>query len=600
MATGETPVPQDAPTAGHASSDSQVVAALVKRHKKTFIGGLAAIIVLAATLVYWLRPPQPLPTVSGFVRLTHDGLPKDLAGTDGSRLYLEERGPGQTFPIAQVSVTGGDISRIQAPSPVMHPANVSPDGSDLLVINSPGTSGGGPFWALPILGGSPRRLADAVGQDGAWSPDSKKLAYAKGSDLYLADADGSNSRKLASLSGRTTWPAWSPGGRVIRFTVVDSKTNIRSIWQVSADGTSLHRVLPGWHAQSGECCGNWMPGGKYFVFEALPAGRNQVSQLWASRATGSFWHKVSHEPVQLTSGTVAYFDPVPGKRGKKLYAVAGLRRGELERYDSRAKTFTPFLGGISAGDVAFSKDGKWVAYVSYPDFTLWRARADGSDKLQLSFAPLWAVLPRWSPDGKQIAFYAFQPGELARIYLVSADGGTPRELMPDGSQAQVDPNWSPDGSSLVFCGGAASPGSAIHIFDMKSHKVSTLPGSKGLFSPRWSPDGRYMAALPANSLGLRLFDFKTKKWRVLLKGSNLGFPSFSHDGKYIYFLGGAVWTNVMRLRIPDGKLEPVASLKDFQMTGYYGLWLGLTPDDSPLLLKDTGTQDVVSMDFHEP
>ena len=53
--------------------------------------------------------------------------------------------------------------------------------------------------------------------------------------------------------------------------------------------------------------------------------------------------------------------PLPSKDGKRLFAVAGLVRGELERYDAKSKTLEPFLSGISAQDVAFSKDGKWVA-----------------------------------------------------------------------------------------------------------------------------------------------------------------------------------------------------------------------------------------------
>jgi tricorn protease-like protein len=108
-----------------------------------------------------------------------------------------------------------------------------------------------------------------------------------------------------------------------------------------------------------------------------------------------------------------------------------------------------------------------------------------------------------------------------------------------------------------------------------------------------------MAALPYNSLGLRLYDFKTQKWSVLTD-SAAGFPSFSHDGKYIYFLRTGQDVGVERIRVPDGKVERVASLKGFQTTGFFGVWLGLTPDDEPLLLKDTGTQDIVSMDWHAP
>jgi hypothetical protein len=90
-----------------------------------------------------------------------------------------------------------------------------------------------------------------------------------------------------------------------------------------------------------------------------------------------------------------------------------------------------------------------------------------------------------------------------------------------------------------------------------------------------------------------------QKWSFLTR-SEAGFPSWSHDGQYIYFLHAGQDGGVERIRVPGGKVEQVTSLKGFQMTGYYGLWLGLTPDDQPLLLRDLGTQDIVSMDWHAP
>jgi serine/threonine protein kinase/Tol biopolymer transport system component len=582
-----------APTDG-SISDSQVVSALVRRHRKTLVAGLVAVGVVAAILVYLLVPPLPLPRVSGYVQLTHDGFPKTLWGTDGSRLYLQEQGPGGTIAIAQVSVAGGDVAPIPAPSSGMNLLNVSPNGSDLLVANWHGTTFQGPLWALPILGGSPRRLGDAAGGYGAWSPDEQKLVYTKGNALYLANADGTQSRQLVSLPGSTAWPAWSPDGAEIRLTISEPKTQLDSLWQVSASGAELQQLLPGWHANSGECCGKWTPDGKYFIFQSQ-------GQLWARRESGSFLRKVSHAPVELTSGAIAYSDPLPGKSGKKLFAVAGFKRGELDRYDSKTRTFMPYLGGISAEDVAYSKDGQWVAYVAYPDGTLWRSKLDGSDRLQLSFPALYAMLPAWSPDGKQIVFYAFQRGQPARIYLVSAGGTTPSELLPapGNPQPQYDPVWSPDGNSIAFGPNAASPASAIQILHLKTHQLSTLPGSVGMFSPRWSPDGRYMAALPDSSLGLTLFDFKTQKWAVLTHDL-AGFPIWSPDGKYLYFFLTRHNLGVWRIRVPDGTPERVASLQGFPLTGYYGRWLGLAPDGSPLLLKNTGTQDIVSMDWIAP
>jgi eukaryotic-like serine/threonine-protein kinase len=69
------------------------------------------------------------------------------------------------------------------------------------------------------------------------------------------------------------------------------------------------------------------------------------------------------------------FTPLPSKDGKKLFVVGRSYRGDLERGDSKSGQFTPFLSGISAEDVVFSKDGQWVAYVSYLEGILWRSKA---------------------------------------------------------------------------------------------------------------------------------------------------------------------------------------------------------------------------------
>ena len=583
------------------SSDRALVVHLARRHRKALLGSLAVVAAVGAALVYWLVPPLPSPKVSGYVQITHDARPKFLVGTDGSRLYLQEQAQGFSFPIAQVSATGGQVAPISASSLTLVVLNVSPNGSDLLVADRPGTVSDGPLFALPVLGGSSRRLADAAGHDGAWSPDGKKLVYAEENDLHLADGDGTESHKLASLSGRAFGIAWSPDGSLIRFAVVDSKTRVSSLWQVLADGTNLQPLLSGWRPSNrksdisglgGECCGRWTPDGKYFVFDS-------GGQLWALREKESLLRKVTREPMQLTSGAINYGFPIPSKDGRKLFAVAGLARGELVRYDAKSKAVEPFLSGISAQDVAFSKDGQWVAYVSYPEGTLWRSKADGSDRLQLSFPPLYAMLPRWSPDGKQLVFFDYETGKPTRIYLVSADGGTPQAMIPGGPETQTDPTWAPDGNSVAFGGVIRTAMEGIHIFDLKTRQVSTLPGSDKLYSPRWSPDGRYMVAMPTDSLGLRLFDFKTEKWAVL---SNMvaGYPGWSQDGKYVYFLQQQQDVGVFRVGIRDRKVEQVVSVKGFQLTGYWGNWLGLAPDDSPLLLKDTGSQEIVALDWEAP
>jgi Tol biopolymer transport system component len=288
--------------------------------------------------------------------------------------------------------------------------------------------------------------------------------------------------------------------------------------------------------------------------------------------------------------------------------VVGLQaRGEIQRYDSNSRQFVSFLAGVSAEGLDFPRDGKWVAYSTFPDQSLWRSKTDGSDTLQLSPPSMSAALPRWSPDGKQIAFSG-QTHDQPRwsIYVVSTEGGTP-EKSEGGPDNVGDVGWSPDGNRLIFgalgTGQLGTPGagkSSIHLLDLKTHQFSELPGSEGLFSPRWSPDGQYVVAMPADSQKVLLFDFRTQKWTELAS-LNIGYPSWSKDGKFVYFnLLSTQEPFILRIRISDRRVERVASLKGLPGAGVYGPWVGLAPDDSPLVLRDTGTQEIYALNWEAP
>jgi WD40 repeat protein len=139
----------------------------------------------------------------------------------------------------------------------------------------------------------------------------------------------------------------------------------------------------------------------------------------------------------------------------------------------------------------------------------------------------------------------------------------------------------------------------IATFDLTTHKIDTLPGSKGLFSPRWSPDGRYIAAISADSTRLFLFDLQTQKWIELAKGIP-NWLEFSFDGQYLQYLDATGAGSMLRVRLNDGKKERIADLKNFVSAGYYSGSLSIAPDGSPFLLRDTGTQDIYSLDWEEP
>ena len=226
------------------------------------VGGLG--FVLIALLIYFRSRPLPPPKVSGYVPITHDGIAKGLVGTDGARLYFQEKASGTSAGVtAQVSGSGGDVARVLTPSPTMSLLAVSPDGATLLVADEVGTAYNGPLWEVPVLGGSPRRLGEAVGMAAAWSPDGQMIVYTNMNDLFLAKSDGAESHKLVSAPDPVTDLAWSPDGTVIRFSVGAPQS---SLWQVSIKGTSLHPLLPAWHTPPDECCGKWTPRREVFRF----------------------------------------------------------------------------------------------------------------------------------------------------------------------------------------------------------------------------------------------------------------------------------------------------------------------------------------------
>ncbi|HKR27132.1 MAG TPA: protein kinase, partial [Acidobacteriaceae bacterium] len=559
-ATAGDPVSDQVETKCAGSSDKRasriVKSRSARQHRRVFPEAAGGIVLLAA-LAWLFRPALPAPTLSDYTQLTHDALPKVLIGTDGPRLYFAEGGR-----VWQLFAGGGNQVPLNVTVPgssIFHLSSISPDGSKLLTAQVSGmTDASAPLWSVPTLGGSPIRLSDIQGIAGAWSPDGQKLVYVHGNALYLATADGTDSRLLTNLPGPlagpnsdtsegqnvTTSPVWSPDGRSIAMTLVTSKARINQLWEVGADGTKLHEMFPGWHADAGACCGSWTSDGSYFIFDSQ-------DQIWAARQTGSLLHKVSRAPVQLTSGAVSYGYPVTDREGRRIFAVEGIRRGELQRYNSAIKRFEPFLNGISAQDVAFSKDGQWVAYCSFPDGILWRSRLDGSDKLQLSFPPVYALNATWSPDGTAIVYFGLEKGHPARIFEVPAAGGVPLPLIPNGKGSQSDPNWSPDGDRLVFGGTGDAGENGIQILDIKTHSITTVPGSKGMYSPRWSPDGRYLLAMPSDESRMMLFDFQSGKWTTLYEGL-AAYPSFSGDGRSVYFLHLATDSAVDRLSVPSG------------------------------------------------
>jgi dipeptidyl aminopeptidase/acylaminoacyl peptidase len=537
----------------------------------------------------YLSRPLPPPRITAYTQITHDGRGKYLAATDGNRLYFTQYSPNA---IMQITVNGGETAPVPIPLPgvISELEDISPDGSNALIRTLEAGHETPPMWVVPILGGAATRLGDGLGE--SFSPDGGSVIYStKNGDIFMVRTDGTGTHKLASVGSLAVFFSWSPDGKSIRFT----KDNL--LWEMSADGSGLHRLLPDWKETGSQCCGEWTTDGHLYIFHL--DNPPMLAELWALDEGRRRLRRGTIEPFRLTTGPLFWGRPIPGKDGKKIFAKGQVERGELSRIDMKTGGIQPYLGGLSAEFVSFSSDGKSVAYVSFPEGTLWKADRDGSNRFQLTPGgqPGYPVNPRWSPDSKQILFTSVTPDGRMETDLISSDGNNAKRLFPDVETA--DANWSPDGKRILFDWGPFNGPPEkrdLRILDLNSRQVTTVPGSTGLWSVRWSPDGRYIAAIWKPDTEMRVFDFKTQRWTALpTRGRFVTFPSFSRDSRYIYFLRCVGNQGVFRIPVTGGNEERVVDGSQWHMTGYDGCSMSLDPTGAPLILRDVGSNDIYAL-----
>ena len=191
-----------------APSGPVAVARTGGRRRNLVVGvALVAAVALGAVILRLVSTPAPL-KVGKVVPITSDHVPKSSRPlTDGTRPYFSEgASPGRTV-LTQVAVTGGAIGRIPVPFAAPGLVDISPDGTELLLLADRQIRGlvsaPSPLWIVPFLGGTPRPVGDLVADDAAWSPHGGTIAYTVGADLFLAGIDGSDPRRI-----------WTAGGNV--------------------------------------------------------------------------------------------------------------------------------------------------------------------------------------------------------------------------------------------------------------------------------------------------------------------------------------------------------------------------------------------------
>jgi len=275
----------------------------------TLLASLIAFLVAVSGVAVWrwmARHPGA-PRVLGFRQLTHDGQAKEgPLATDGPRVYFNEILPGPHSVVAQVSVHGGESAPlpIQLSQPTV--ADVSEDGTDLLLENH--EEDGESLWIQPVLSGSPRRVGTVLAHDAAFGPGATNVVYGRGNDVYSINGDGGGLRKLLNAGHVAFAFRYSPDRRLLRFTIFDVQIDDMSIIESAAEASAPRKILRG-------CWGKWTPDGHHFVFQKRHHGRLDFWTLPEMRTIP--WAHVD-QPQQLTDGPLDYQYPLPSKDGKTI------------------------------------------------------------------------------------------------------------------------------------------------------------------------------------------------------------------------------------------------------------------------------------------
>jgi eukaryotic-like serine/threonine-protein kinase len=581
------------PVTAHSPSTAYRARKYLRRHRLGL--AVAAIAVLAiALLVTWWRTPPSIPVVESVVQLTDDGEPKDRLVSDGSRIYFQE---SRNLKTAHVSVTGGAATPVEMRFARSYLTGITHNGSALLVA-VPAEAGLVPtllpLWLIPLPGGEPRRLGSLkagnadIFADGrivfigaAQGPDGK----GNGSrvDWFLAEKDGSNPRKLVSLPGHVGNVGVSPDGQ--RIVLTQEQAGDRRLFEISADGSGPHDIR---RLSEGEQNFRWSSDGRYLIYES---GTGVESDIWLLPMQTWFLRR-PRKPIRLTNGPIPYSVPYPSPDGKQIFVLGTKQRGQLVRYDMQSHQFEPFLSGISATDPTFSRDGKWVAYASYPDRTLWCSRGDGTERKQLTFPPMSVFFPSISPDGTKISFHT----DKSDVFVISRDGGTLRKIADNAFYA----NWSPDGNYLLD--GTASLPYQPQITDVRTGKNSALPSGSSQESGFWLTQDILVLRNDKHTKFMT-FNLKTQEFSELSPNPPGDIENWilSPDSRYVYFTTGGTDPKAMRLRIANHQIETITSLKDLHRAmGNGDTQINVAPDGSPIFTRDAGYQEIYALNIRWP
>ena len=411
----------------------------------------------------------------------------------------------------------------------------SPDGRHIAFHRHTESEDG--IYLVPALGGPEQKLYSRLGggwraECPSWSPDGKYLALVdnvpgqKRFAIFLLLIATREAHAVTSPPASTqTWdfnPAFAPDGRTLAF-VRGSPAHEERICVVPVTGGEPRRLT-----QQNSTSGlTWTPDAAHLVFSS---DRGGAVGLWKISLAGGV-------PEQLGVGVENAFNPTLSRDGRRLAYVhvsadANIWRFEISRVPGRSKPPTKLIASTwRDAEQQFSPDGKRIVFTSSRSGTgiaeIWLCDSDGSNAAQLTnFGGPQVGTPRWSPDGRQIAFDSDAAGHLD-IWVVNADGGPPRRLTSEKSTSAAA-SWSRDGRWIYFASDRTG-----------TWQVWKMPAGGG---------------------------------RAVQVTKHGGFAAFeSLDGKMLYYAKGLNMPGLWKVPVEGGEEIPVFEELDAGLWGYWDI-----------------------------
>lgn len=455
---------------------------------------------------------------------------------------------------------------------------------------------------LPDIGGMPERMGPN-NEVITWTPDSKRILFLSRRDTFntwfgrlftvsvegglpqalpidkggLASfsADGSKMAYNRIFRNFRTWKRYR-GGMTQDIWTYDFKTNQSAQITENAGGNTF----PMWRGDSLFFVSDRGPDQRFNLYR-FDFSSKQVTQLTQFKDFDVNWPGLGSESIVFENGGCLYLYDFKVATARKLTIyLPGDREQTRKHWTSAAKLVTDF-------DLA--PDGKRAVFTARGEVFTVPAK-EGSTRNITRSSGVREKNVAWSPDGKWIAYLSDRSGE-DELYLADPSGLSAEvRITTDGAMFRLPPVWSPDSQKLLF----ADKNLRLFYVDLASKKPVLIDQGKytELTDYNWSPDSKWVAfAKAAENLNpvLYLYSLADSKITPVTQSSTSSWaPAFDPDGKYLYFLSNRDYNEV--LGVYDTEFANVKATRVYATSLRADLPSPVAPrSDEPLAKEKEGT-----------